>query len=59
MIFLTQAKKATMLFLYFMNTTELVTNLLMNIEQGSYRLKKKSITLHKLKFNQVIYTKTH
>lgn len=33
-----------MLFLYFMSTTELVTNVLMNIEQGSYRFKKKSIT---------------
>lgn len=44
-----------MLFLYFINTTEIVTNVLMNIEEGSYRLKKKSITLHKLKFNYYLH----
>lgn len=29
-----------MLFLYFINTAEIVTNVLVNIEQGSDRFKK-------------------
>lgn len=32
-----------MLFLYFINTTEIVTNVLINIEQGSYRFKKRAL----------------
>lgn len=51
MIFLTQAKKSYNVILYFINTTEILTNVLMNIEQVSYRFKKKSITLHNFKFN--------